>query len=183
MNFHHSIISGPIEIRPNIIRDSRGYFFEAYRESVFRENGILENFVQENQSWSQKGTLRGLHFQREPHAQAKLVRCLSGTIFDVAVDIRNNSPTFGQWVSCLLSAEDHNEFYVPVGFAHGFYVLSESAVVAYRCGTYYNKDSEGSLRWNDPTINIEWPIDAKAKLSLSEKDEAAPLFSTSEIYF
>lgn len=183
MNFHSTSISGPVEIKPKLIRDSRGYFFEAFRESLYHENGILEHFVQENQSFSRQGTLRGLHFQREPHAQAKLVRCLVGTIFDVAVDIRKSSPTFGQWVSCVLSDTEHNEFFVPVGFAHGFYVQSQVAIVSYKCGGYYNKEAEGSLRWDDPTVKIDWPIDPNVELSISEKDLVAPFFSANEAYF
>ncbi len=177
MQFRPTSIPAVIEITPHLISDPRGYFFESFRKSVFAENGISEDFVQENQSWSSGGTLRGLHFQIAPHAQSKLVRCLHGSIFDVAVDIRPQSPTFGQWVSCTLSAELNNALYIPTGFAHGFYVLSDTATVSYKCGVFYNRESERSLRWNDPTINIAWPIDPKHPPLLSEKDLNAPLFS------
>lgn len=177
MQFFNTKIPGVIEIVPQFISDSRGYFFESYRHSRFTENGIPEHFVQENQSWSKQGTLRGLHLQAYPYGQSKLVTCLHGQIFDVAVDVRPDSATFGAWVGVELSSKKSNSLYIPIGFAHGFYVLSESATVSYQCGGYYHRESERSVRWNDPTLNIDWPISPTIPTILSDKDQNAPLIS------
>lgn len=154
---------------PTIHGDERGYFMETFRQSQFEERGLNFNFVQDNQSKSSKGILRGLHYQlRQP--QGKLLRVLSGEIFDVAVDMRESSPTFGQWAGEILSADNHYQLWVPPGFAHGFYVLSDSAEINYKCTDYYDPDDEYSLLWNDPDVNIEWPNGDEEPL-LSAKDQ------------
>lgn len=147
-----------ILIEPQVFGDERGFFMETYKFSEFQANGISHGFVQDNHSLSGRGILRGLHFQTGPHAQAKLVRCIAGEIFDVAVDIRKNSPTYLKWVSAVLSAENKRMFYVPTGFAHGFCVLGDRAEVAYRCSEEYDPSCEHGIIWNDLTINIAWPI-------------------------
>ena len=148
--------------------DERGFFMETYKKSIFKENGILENFIQENHSVSKKNVLRGLHYQNDPHAQGKLVRCINGEIFDIALDIRKNSPTLGKWVSAILSKENNNQLYIPNGFAHGFCVMSEEAEVVYKCTKEYVPNAERGILWNDPTIHIEWPI---INPILSKKDQ------------
>ena len=160
-------------IEPRVFEDDRGYFLESFRTEVLVEHGITETFVQDNISKSYQGTVRGLHYQLE-RPQAKLVQCIVGTILDVAVDLRPSSKTFGLYVSCKLSAENHKQLYVPVGFAHGFSVLSEEAVVHYKCTEYYHKESERGVRWDDPDIRINWGVD---KPLLSDKDRKQPLFS------
>ncbi len=170
---------------PRVFGDDRGYFFESYNAHLFKDGGIETVFVQDNQSYSQYGVLRGLHYQRGEHAQAKLVRVSEGEVLDVAVDIREGSPTFGQWYSIRLSAENKKQLFVPRGFAHGFVVLTEVATFMYKCDNLYNKASEGSIRFNDPTLAIDWEIDA-SKVQLSEKDAVAPLFGehfSSEVAF
>jgi dTDP-4-dehydrorhamnose 3,5-epimerase len=166
MEFRKSSIEGLIEIQPQIFGDSRGYFFESYRYDLFKENGIPEVFIQDNQSFSTKGVLRGLHFQKPPHGQGKLVRVISGKVLDVAVDLRPNSPTYGQHEKVVLDAELNNMFYVPPGFAHGFYTI-EDAIFSYKCTNVYNKESEGGILWNDPDLNIDWGV---AQPNVSEKD-------------
>ncbi len=161
-------------IEPNIFADNRGYFLESYRQDVFHEAGITDNFVQDNISKSAKGTLRGLHYQRE-QPQAKLVKCMYGKILDVAVDIRKHSKTFGQYVAVQLSEENHKQMYVPEGFAHGFSVISDIAIVCYKCSSYYHKESERGIRWDDPKININWGMDHPI---LSEKDRTQPLLES-----
>lgn len=165
-----SVISGVLEIHPKVFDDSRGYFFESYREDWFTSNGITHGWIQDNQSFSQKGTVRGLHFQREPFAQAKLVRVIQGVVKDVVVDLRKDSSTFGKSYSVILDCKKHNLLYVPVGFAHGFSVL-EDAVFAYKCSNYYNRESEGGILWNDPVLNIDWEVENPI---LSEKDQLWP---------
>lgn len=160
-------ISGLLEIFPKIFPDSRGYFFESFRQDWLQKEGIDENWIQDNQSFSQKGTVRGLHFQNSPFAQAKLVRVISGKVLDVAVDLRKGSPTFGEHFSTILDAERSNLLYVPVGFAHGFSVL-EDAVFVYKCSNYYNKSAEGGILWNDPKLGIDWRVDEPI---ISEKDQ------------
>ena len=150
--------------------DARGYFMETYRAADFAAAGITDAFVQDNQSCSHRGVLRGLHFQKR-HQQAKLVRAISGEIFDVAVDLRRGSATYGRWVGVVLSAENRRQLYIPRGFAHGFQVLSEQAVFAYKCGDVYHPEDEGGLMWNDPEIGIDWPVPENAELLLSEKDQ------------
>lgn len=167
-------IEGLYEITPKIFGDSRGYFFESWSERDFHAEGLTMHFVQDNQSKSTKGVLRGLHFQKT-HSQGKLVRCIEGEVFDVAVDIRLGSKTFGAWHGVILSAETQNQFYIPEGFAHGFLVLSETATFAYKCTDFYHPEDEGGLMWNDPTIAIQWPDIGMAPL-LSEKDTKHPSF-------
>lgn len=163
-------------IQPTIFFDDRGYFFESFNEKKF-SSLITKNveFVQDNQSMSHKNVLRGLHFQLPPFAQAKLVRAVVGSIFDVAVDIRRSSANFGKWVGVELSAENQKQLYVPVGFAHGFLTLCDTTVVAYRASAFYNSASEGSILWNDPDIDIHWPI--KTKPIVSKKDSQASLMA------
>lgn len=167
MNFEINSISGLCAITPRVFDDPRGYFFESYSKKSFIEAGITDDFVQSNQSLSQKGVLRGLHFQTPPHAQSKLVRVIQGSVLDVAVDVRKNSPTYGQHFSIVLSAENKKMFYVPVGFAHGFLTLEDNTIFSYKCGNYYNKVSEQGILWNDTTLNIDWGISDPI---LSEKD-------------
>jgi len=173
MKIIETAIPGLLVLEPKVLGDARGYFFESYNQQVFEEHGLHYNFVQDNQSRSSYGVLRGLHYQNEPYAQAKLVRVLSGKVLDVAVDIRKNSPTFGKWHAELLTAEKNNQMLVPRGFAHGFVVLSESAEFFYKCDNFYNKASEGGIRYNDPAIGIDWQI-AADKILLSDKDKALP---------
>lgn len=174
MNFISTPISGCFIIEPKVITDERGYFLESFNEKTF-QNGVGQevHFVQDNQSFSTKGVLRGLHYQTGNHAQAKLVRVLSGEVLDVAVDIRPDSPTFGQHVSVLLSAENQKQFFVPRGFAHGFLVLSETATFFYKCDNFYNKESEGGIIYNDATLNIDWQFPTE-NLIISEKDVNQP---------
>ena len=160
-------ISGLLEIFPKIFPDSRGYFFESFRQDWLENEGIKVNWIQDNQSFSQKGTVRGLHFQHAPFAQAKLVRVISGKVLDVVVDLRKGSPTFGEHFSTVLDAERNNLLYVPVGFAHGFSVL-EDAIFVYKCSNYYNKPAEGGVLWNDQALGIDWQIDEPI---ISEKDQ------------
>lgn len=165
---------GLIIFEPTVLKDSRGYFFESYSERVFNAAGITARFVQDNQSKSSFGVLRGLHYQLNPRAQSKLVRVLSGKILDVAVDIRKGSPTYGKAFSIELSAENNKQLLIPKGFAHGFSVLSETAEVMYKCDEFYNKESEGGIIYNDPSLNIDWQIPAD-KAIVSEKDLQQPL--------
>lgn len=165
---------------PTVHGDDRGYFMETFRESWFQENGIDVRFVQDNQSRSVQGTLRGLHYQLK-QAQGKLVRVISGEVFDVAVDMRKGSDTFGQWVGEILSAENKRELWVPPGFAHGFYVTSESAELYYKCTDYYCPEHEHSLLWNDPAVGIEWPLVSETPL-LSAKDSAGLLLAEAPHY-
>ena len=165
-------IPGLIEIHPKVFSDSRGYFLETWSERDYAEAGIGLKFVQDNESRSVRGVLRGLHFQRK-HPQGKLVRVIEGEVFDVAVDIRPNSPTGGQWHAVILSGEKKNQFYIPPGFAHGFLVLSETAAFAYKCTDFYYPEDEGGFIWNDPAINIDWP-DLGMDYLLSDKDKKLP---------
>lgn len=153
-------------------RDSRGTFEETFRDTAFRQAGLDETFVQDNHAWSGSGTLRGLHFQAPPHAQGKLVRCIRGEIFDVAVDLRVNTTTFGRWVGVRLTGDDTRILWVPPGFAHGYAVLGDEAEVAYKVTAEYAPEAEGGLRWDDPSVGIEWPVSAP---HLSEADAALPL--------
>lgn len=173
MPFHTIHIPGLVIFEPKVFGDSRGYFFESYNEKIFVEAGIDQRFVQDNQSSSSYGVIRGLHYQLPPHAQAKLVRVLSGTILDVVVDIRKGSPTFGKTFSIELSAENKKQLFVPEGFAHGFSVLSEHAEVLYKCNTLYNKESEAGIRYNDAALNIDWKIE-KGREIISDKDQVLP---------
>lgn len=164
-------------IEPTIFEDARGYFYEKYNENKFTElTGLNGHFVQDNISKSSYGVLRGLHLQKGAHAQAKLVSCLEGKVFDVAVDMRPESPSFGKWYGVELTEENKLQFYVPRGFAHGFSVLSETAVFAYKCDNFYHKESESGILWNDPELNIDWKLPA-SDILLSDKDKTQPLFS------
>ena len=167
-------------IEPTVFGDERGFFMETFRTSLFNENCGEREFVQENHSKSSHGILRGLHYQTE-NTQGKLVRVTSGEVYDVAVDLRKNSPTFGQWVGVLLSGENKRQLWVPEGFAHGFYVLSEQAEFVYKCTDYYNPSAEVSIKWDDPALSIEWPLVNGAMPSLSVKDEAGMLFEDAPV--
>ncbi len=160
-------------VKPAVFEDKRGYFFESYNKEKFLGQGVDQNFVQDNESKSMKGVLRGLHFQAPPFAQGKLVRVMKGAVLDVAVDIRKNSPTYGQWASIELTESNKMMYWVPPGFAHGFVTLEDNTVFFYKCTNMYNKASEGSIRWNDPDLNIDWGV---ADPILSEKDQVSPLF-------
>jgi len=166
--FEKTRIQDVFTITPSVFGDERGYFMETYHEQEFRATGIEAVFVQDNQSKSRRGVLRGLHFQ-VLHPQAKLVRVISGEVFDVAVDIRKNSPTFGQWVGVTLSADNKKQFFLPRGMAHGFFVLSETAEFTYKCDEFYHPEDEGGILWDDPDVGIEWPLNGITPL-LSEKD-------------
>lgn len=166
-------IEGVVIIEPRVFKDDRGYFFESFSQREFEEKVRPINFVQDNQSKSSYGVLRGLHFQKPPHAQSKLVRVVKGAVLDVAVDIRKGSPTFGKHVAVELTENNHLQFFIPRGFAHGFVVLSEEAIFQYKCDNLYAPESEGSIIWNDPDINIDWKVDAD-KIILSEKDKHHP---------
>lgn len=163
-------LNGVMLLQPNVFEDDRGYFMETYQKERYQEIGITCSFVQDNLSYSTKGTLRGLHYQY-PNAQAKLVQVVQGEVFDVAVDIRKDSPTFGQWTSAILSDRNKHQFFVPEGFAHGFCVLSETAIFKYKCSDFYTPKNEKGLLWSDPNISIDWPINNP---TLSEKDSSNP---------
>jgi dTDP-4-dehydrorhamnose 3,5-epimerase len=166
--------TGCFVIQPKVIQDERGYFMESFNEQTFSEKtGLDVHFVQDNQSFSAKGVLRGLHYQTGEYAQAKLVRVLKGEVLDVAVDIRPDSETYGQYDSIVLSGENQKQFFVPRGFAHGFLVLSDTAVFFYKCDNFYNRESEGGIIYNDPTIDIDWEFPL-ADLLISEKDKHLP---------
>jgi len=160
-------------VKPAVFEDHRGYFFESYNKENFLRNGIDHNFVQDNESKSSKGVLRGLHFQEPPFAQGKLVRVMKGSVLDVAVDIRKNSPTYGKWASVELTQDNKWMYWVPPGFAHGFVTLEDNTVFFYKCTNVYNKNSEGSILWCDPDLNIDWKVENPI---LSEKDKTSPLF-------
>lgn len=166
-------IEGLKVITPTVIGDSRGYFCETYHYEDYKAAGIPDVFVQDNQSASRRGVLRGLHFQIE-HPQAKLVRVIRGEVFDVAVDIRKGSPTYGQWHGVLLSEENKKQFYVPINFAHGFLVLSDYAEFCYKCTDFYHPGDEGGIMYNDPAIGVEWPIPEGMELIFSERDTKWP---------
>lgn len=178
MKVQETKLKGCFIIEPTVFRDSRGYFFESFNESKFQDlTGQNGHFVQDNQSASTYGVIRGLHFQKAEYSQAKLVRALEGKVLDIAVDLREESDTYGQWVSVELSSENNLQLYVPRGFAHGFSVLSATAVFAYKCDNGYNKESEGGLRYNDPDLKIDWKI-PDDKMNLSEKDLVLPFLNT-----
>ena len=182
MNFIKTAIEGVYIIEPRIFTDDRGYFFESYSKAAFEAAGLHYDFVQDNQSKSVYGTVRGLHFQKGEHAQAKLVRVLEGAVLDVAVDLRRASPTYGKHVAVELSAENNRQLLIPRGFAHGFSVLSETAVFAYKCDNLYCRESEGGIRFDDPSLAIDWRIDP-AKALTSDKDKLHPYFSEFESCF
>jgi dTDP-4-dehydrorhamnose 3,5-epimerase len=169
--FENATPDGLVVIRPRVFPDGRGFFLESYKESDFRKAGIDARFVQDNHSSSTRGVLRGLHYQLPPHSQGKLVRALEGSVWDVAVDIRRGSPTYGKWFGTELNADDHVMVYVPPGFAHGFVTLSERAQIFYKCTCEYDKNSEAGIRWDDAELGIKWPID---NVLVSEKDRILP---------
>ncbi|SMC20972.1 dTDP-4-dehydrorhamnose 3,5-epimerase [Clostridium acidisoli DSM 12555] len=180
--FHKTEIEGVFIIEPQVFGDNRGYFMETYNLDEFKEAGIDKEFVQDNQSKSKKGVLRGLHFQSE-HSQGKLVRVIKGEVFDVAVDLRKNSTTYGKWVGVKLSDENKKQFYIPEGFAHGFLVLSDEAEFVYKCTDLYHPEVEGGIAYNDPEIGIKWPTDGIDELILSEKDKKWKGLKESKIEF
>ena len=163
-------IEGLYVIEPTVFKDERGYFMETYNQNDFKEAGLNMTFVQDNQSMSVKGVLRGLHFQKQ-YPQGKLVRAVRGTVFDVAVDLRSDSKTYGKWFGVTLSAENKKQFYIPEGFAHGFLVLSDEAEFAYKCTDFYHPGDEGTLLWSDPEIGVDWPIEPGMELIISDKDK------------
>ena len=174
--FTQTDIEGVLVIDNKVYGDERGYFMETYKRDVFLAGGITCEFVQDNQSSSTRGVLRGLHFQIN-HPQAKLVRVIQGEVYDVAVDLRPGSPTYGKWEGVILSADNHRQFFIPRGFAHGFYVLSDQAVFAYKCDYTYHPNDEGGIMWNDPTIGIEWPLLEDVPVTLSDRDKDHPSFN------
>ncbi|MGL5563031.1 MAG: dTDP-4-dehydrorhamnose 3,5-epimerase [Tannerellaceae bacterium] len=174
MNIIKTELEGVVILEPRVFGDNRGYFFESFSQKEFEEKVCRTTFVQDNESKSTKGVLRGLHFQKPPHCQSKLVRVVDGEVLDVAVDIRKGSPTFGKYAAMLLSAENKRQAFIPRGFAHGFVVLSETATFQYKCDNYYAPQSEGSVRWDDPAIGIDGQIN-RAEILLSDKDKVSPL--------
>lgn len=168
-------IEGVYIIEPTVFGDERGYFFESYNEEHFRsETGIDVHFVQDNESRSKRGVLRGLHFQKKPYAQAKLVRVVQGKVLDVVVDIRKESPTFGKHIAVELSGDNHRQLFIPKGFAHGYVVMEDDTVFQYKCDEFYHPEAEGGIAWNDPDIGIDWGV-AESDITLSEKDKRHPL--------
>lgn len=180
--FTETYINGLYIIEQKVFEDERGYFMESYNLKAFKEAGLEISFVQDNQSKSQKGVLRGLHFQKK-HPQGKLVRVLKGEIFDVAVDLRKNSSTFKKWFGCVLSEQNRKQLFLPKGFAHGFLVLSEEAEMAYKCTDFYNPSDEGGYLWNDPEFNIDWPLDSIDNIVLSNKDSGYDPFSVTQFSY
>lgn len=178
--FVQTSIKDVFVVETKLYGDNRGYFLETYQKAAFAEAGLKYDFVQDNQSSSRRGVLRGLHFQKT-HPQAKLVRVLSGEVFDVAVDLRKNSDTYGMWTGVILSGENKKQFMIPRGFAHGFLVLSEYAEFAYKCDDFYHPEDEGGLRWNDPSIGIVWP--AVDDIILSDKDQLNPFLADCKFEF
>lgn len=182
MNIIQTAIPEVVIIEPKIFGDARGFFFESFNQKVFDEAiGYHVDFIQDNHSQSSKGVLRGLHYQLPPHAQGKLVRCIAGEVFDVAVDIRKSSPTFGQWVGVNLSAENKKQLWIPAGFAHGFITLKDNTEFVYKTTNFYTPESERSIIWNDLDINIQWPL-SDILLLLSDKDKAALPFTKAEVF-
>ena len=169
-SFKETEIEGVYIIEPTVFGDNRGYFMETYNYKEFKEAGLGMVFVQDNQSKSKKGVLRGLHFQKR-YPQGKLVRVISGEVFDVAVDIRKGSKTYGKWVGVILSEDNKRQFYIPEGFAHGFLVLSDEAEFTYKCTEFYHPEDEGGIAWNDPDIGVEWPLSGIDEITLSDKDK------------
>ncbi|MFV0589993.1 MAG: dTDP-4-dehydrorhamnose 3,5-epimerase [Draconibacterium sp.] len=175
-------LPGLLIVEPRVFDDSRGYFFESYQQNRYKEAGVSASFVQDNESKSVKGVVRGLHYQLNEFAQAKLVRVIQGAVFDVAVDLRTGSPTFGKWYGVELSADNKKQLFIPRGFAHGFSVLSETAIFTYKCDNYYNKEAERSIQPFDRKLNIDWQVDEKQAI-VSEKDFEAPLFDNAQMNF
>ncbi|WP_195372748.1 MULTISPECIES: dTDP-4-dehydrorhamnose 3,5-epimerase [Parabacteroides] len=183
MNYIETEIPGVWIIEPKVFNDARGYFMEAYKQAEFEQHIGKINFIQDNESCSSKGVLRGLHYQLAPYSQSKLVRVITGRVLDVAVDLRAGSPTFGKYVAVELSAENKRQFFIPQGFAHGFHVLSEEAIFTYKVDNPYMPTHERGLRFNDPGIGVDWGITNIDAVNLSEKDTKAPLLSEAEYNF
>ncbi|ENV14905.1 MULTISPECIES: dTDP-4-dehydrorhamnose 3,5-epimerase [Acinetobacter] len=187
MNVIETKIKGLLIFEPKVFGDDRGWFMESFNQNAF-EQALLQRgldipqFVQDNHSYSQKGVLRGLHYQLNPFAQGKLVRVVQGRAWDVAVDIREDSETYGQWVGVELSPQNHKQFWIPEGFAHGFLALEDNTQFLYKTTNYYHKESEGAIVWNDPTIGIEWPLNDIQNVLVSEKDVIAPRFNDAKIF-
>jgi len=181
MQFIPTAIPDVVIIEPKVWNDPRGYFFESYRHDLFQQHIGDTQWLQDNESFSTRGTLRGLHYQLAPHAQSKLVRVIQGKVLDVAVDIRQSSPTFGQHVAIELSSDNKRQLFIPRGFAHGFVVLSETAIFAYKVDNYYNKDCDRGIAFNDPMLAIDWQIEI-AQAILSDKDNKQPLFKDAQVF-
>lgn len=182
MNVIKTNIKGVVIIEPRLFKDDRGYFFESFNQKEFEEKVCNTTFVQDNESKSSYGVIRGLHFQKPPFAQSKLVRVVKGAVLDVAVDIRKGSPTFGQHVAVELTEENHRQFFIPRGFAHGFSVLSEEVIFQYKCDNFYSPQCEGAIAWNDPALGIDWRIPLEEAL-LSEKDACHQVLKEIEVVF
>ncbi len=177
-NFKNAPIKGLLVIQPRVFSDDRGFFMESYKKSEFFSAGITEDFVQDNHSFSSRGVLRGIHFQRAPHAQGKLVRVVKGAVWDVAVDLRPGSSTFGKWYALELTEENSTMFYIPPGFGHAFLTLKDNTHFLYKCTAEYNPESDGGVRWNDPDLAIKWPfVDGQTPL-VSDKDAALPYMAS-----
>lgn len=181
--FTKAPIEGILIIEPKVFNDDRGFFMEFYNIDEFAKNGFAEKFIQDNHSRSKKGVIRGLHYQIHPYAMGKLVKCASGKIFDVGVDIRKGSPTFGKWYGEILSGENHKMLYFPPGFAHGFLSLEDGTEVIYKCTGVFNAESERAIIWNDPDIGIKWPLDMVEKVIVSERDSKHPRLKDAETNF
>lgn len=182
MKIEETFIKDLVIVKPTIFEDERGYFFESYNKSKFKDLGIDIDFVQDNQSFSKKGTLRGLHYQNPPFSQTKLINVLQGQIIDVAVDLRKDSQTFGKSFSILLSVENKKQLLIPKGFAHGFSVISETALVMYKCDQFYNKAYEGGIKYDDPLLNIDWGMNLQEAI-VSEKDQILPFIENCNSLF
>lgn len=182
MKLYETLIPGVLVVEPAVYEDERGFFYESFNERAFRDaTGVTIRFVQDNHSMSRKMVLRGLHYQLPPAAQGKLVRVVSGSIYDVAVDIRRSSPSFGEWVAVELSAENRKQIWIPEGFAHGFLSLEDRTEVLYKTTEFYSSEYDRAVRWNDPDLAIEWPLGA-AEPILSEKDALAPLLEAADVF-
>ena len=176
MNLIKTKLDGLVVLKPTVFKDNRGCFMESYNQNIINKLFGNINFVQDNESESSRGVLRGLHFQNPPFTQSKLVRCVKGVVLDVALDLRKNSKTYGHFETTVLSSENKEQLFIPIGFAHGFIVLSESAVLSYKVDNYYNPESESGIIWNDPDLNIDWKINKK-EIIVSEKDKSLPTFN------
>ena len=182
MQIEETGIEGLLLVKPRVFEDERGYFFESYNDREMRKNGLHFSWVQDNQSKSGYGVIRGLHYQLEPYAQTKLVRVLKGKILDVAVDLRAGSPTYGKWKSMILTEDNYLQLLIPKGFAHGFSVLSEEAVVFYKCDQFYHPASDRGIRYDDPALGIDWQL-PQEKILVSEKDRSLPLLKEADLNF
>lgn len=182
MIINETPIPGLLIIEPRVFADERGYFFESFNHADFFKNGLVSNFVQDNESKSHYGVIRGLHYQLAPYDQTKLIRVVRGTVYDVAVDLRLGSPTFGKWYGLIVSASNKKQFYIPKGFAHGFSVLSEYAIFSYKCDELYNREAERGVRFDDPSLNIDWRLPSELAV-VSGKDKLLPFLNDADINF